>query len=142
MKMVSQLLEDKGCEVWAIGPDASVFEALTLMADKEIGALLVTESEKPVGLISERDYARKVILKGRSSKELKVHEIMTTQVAYAYPDQRVDECMAIVTERRQRHLPVFDHGKVVGLISIGDLVKAIIDDQQFVIEQLEGYISR
>ncbi len=112
------------------------------MADKEIGALLVTEGEKPLGLISERDYARKVILKGRSSKGLKVHEIMTTQVAYAHPEQSVEECMAIVTERRERHLPVLDDGKVVGLISIGDLVKAVIDHQQFVIEQLEGYISR
>ena len=140
--MVSQLLDDKGRKVWSIGPDASLFEALTLMADKDIGALLVIEGEKPVGLISERDYARKVILKGPTWKEPKVRDIMTTRVAYARPDQRVEECMAIVTERRQRHLPVFEQGEVVGLISIGDLVKAIMDDQQFVIEQLEDYISR
>ncbi|HEX5314105.1 MAG TPA: CBS domain-containing protein [Gammaproteobacteria bacterium] len=142
MKTVRQLLEDKGSEVWSIGPDASVFEALGLMADKGIGALLVLDAGKPVGLLSERDYARKVILKGHSSKELRVGEIMTTEIAWAHPEQSVEECMAIVTERRERHLPVLDDGRIVGLISIGDLVKAIIDHQQFVIEQLEGYISR
>ncbi len=141
MKTVDQVLEEKGREVFSIGPDASVYEALTLMADKEIGALLVTEGGKPLGIVSERDYARKVILKGHSSKELKVCDIMTTRVNYARPEQSVEECMAIVTEKRERHLPVLDNGKVAGMISIGDLVKAIIEHQQFVIEQMESYIS-
>ncbi|MGH8272001.1 MAG: CBS domain-containing protein [Gammaproteobacteria bacterium] len=141
MKTVDQVLEEKGREVFSIGPQASVYEALTLMADKGIGALLVTQGGKPVGILSERDYARKVILKGHSSKELKVRDIMTTQVNYARPDLSVEECMAIVTEKRERHLPVLDDGKIVGMISIGDLVKAIIAHQQFVIEQMESYIA-
>lgn len=141
MKTVDQVLGEKGREVFSIGPDASVYEALKLMADREIGALLVMERKNPVGLVSERDYARKVILKGHSSKELKVRDIMNTRLVCARPEQSVEECMAIVTEERERHLPVLDNGKVAGMISIGDLVKAIIADQRFVIEQLEGYIS-
>ncbi|MGH8274849.1 MAG: CBS domain-containing protein [Gammaproteobacteria bacterium] len=141
MKTVEQLLEEKGREVWTIGPKASVFEALELMADKNIGALLVTDADEPIGVLSERDYARKVILKGRSSKELKVSEIMSTQLVTARPEQTVEECMAIMTEKRRRHLPVLAGDRVAGMISIGDLVKAIIEHQQFVIEQMESYIN-
>lgn len=141
MKTVEQLLEQKGREVFTIGPTASVFDALNVMSDKNIGALLVTETDKPVGIISERDYARKVTLKGHTSKELKVSDIMSTELVTASLAQTVEECMAIMTEKRQRHLPVLDHGKVAGMISIGDLVKAIISHQQFVIEQMESYIN-
>lgn len=141
MKTVRELLQTKGDRVWTIGPDASVYEALGLMADRDIGALLVMQDGKPVGLISERDYARKVILKGHSSKDLTVRDIMTRRVVCTNPDQTLDQCMAVITERRVRHLPVIEDGGVVGLISIGDLVKAIIDEQQHVIEQLEHYIS-
>lgn len=141
MKTVQQLLEQKGREAFTIGPDASVFDALERMAEKEVGALLVTEETKPVGLISERDYARKVILKGRASKDLRVRAIMTARVICARPEQTLEECMAVMTDKRVRHLPVVDGGTVAGLVSIGDLVKAIIAEQQFVIEQLESYIS-
>lgn len=140
MQTVKELLDVKGHQVWSIAPDASVFEAIQLMAEKEVGALLVMEVDKPVGIISERDYARKIILKGRSSHETTIQEIMTTRVLYAHPDQRIEECMALMTEKRIRHLPVIEDEHVVGMISIGDLVKAIIATQQFMIEQLEHYI--
>ncbi len=141
MKSVRQLLDAKGHDVWSINPDASVFEAIELMATKSIGALIVIEEAGPVGIVSERDYARKVILKGRSSRQTPVREIMTTRVVYAKIDQTVEECMALMTEKRIRHLPVMDGKNLTGVISIGDLVKSIIDEQQFIIEQLEQYIS-
>jgi len=141
MKSVRQLLEGKGTEVYTVEPDASVYDALGLMAAKEIGALLVVDGDKPVGLISERDYARKVILKGHSSRELRVRDIMTHRVICTRPEETLEECMAVMTDKRIRHLPVLANGKVVGLVSIGDLVKAIIAEQQFVIEQLESYVS-
>ena len=141
MKTVKQLLDIKGRQVWSISPEASVFEAIQRMAEKEVGALLVMQGEKLVGIISERDYARKVILKERSSQQTPVKDIMTTRVVYADPNQPIDECMALMTEKRIRHLPVIAGDKVQGIISIGDLVKAIIEDQQFIIEQLEHYIS-
>ncbi len=141
MKSVRQLLDAKGHDVWSINPDASVFEAIELMATKSIGALIVIEEAGPVGIVSERDYARKVILKGRSSRQTPVREIMTTRVVYAKIDQTVEECMALMTEKRIRHLPVMDGDDLTGVISIGDLVKSIIDEQQFIIEQLEQYIS-
>ena len=141
MQTVKELLDAKGHQVWSISPDASVFNAIQLMAEKEIGALLVMQADKPVGIISERDYARKVILKGRSSHETAVEEIMTTRVIVAHPDQRIEECMAVMTERRIRHLPVLEGESIVGMLSIGDLVKSIIAEQQFMIEQLEHYIS-
>lgn len=141
MQTIKQLLEEKGGEVWSIGPDASVYDALALMADKSIGALLVMEGEQTVGLISERDYARKLVLKGLASKDTKVSEIMTARVVCVAPGQTVEDGMALMTEKRVRHLPVFDEGRVLGLVSIGDLVKAIISQQQFIIEQLEQYIS-
>jgi CBS domain-containing protein len=141
MKTVKDLLEDKGHNVWSIGPGDSVYDAIELMADKEVGALMVMEGTKLVGVISERDYARKVILKGHSSKNTQIKEIMTTHVMYAQPDQTVEECMALMTEKRIRHLPILEGGQLLGVISIGDLVKSIIAEQQFIIEQLERYIS-
>jgi CBS domain-containing protein len=141
MKTLKQLLDDKGRDVWTIGPDMSVYDAVKLMAEKEIGALLVVEGEKPVGMVTERDYARKVILRGKTSQEALVSEIMTTHVLCARPEQSVEECMAIMTEKRVRHLPVIENGKLIGMVSIGDLVKAIIDEQQFIIQQLEHYIT-
>jgi CBS domain-containing protein len=141
MKIVKELLDAKGHNVWSIGPDASVLEAIKMMAEKEVGALVVTDAGKPVGIISERDYARKVILQGRSSQETATKDIMTTAIICARLDQTVEECMAVMTERRVRHLPVVEQDKVVGIISIGDLVKAIIAEQRFVIEQLEHYIT-
>lgn len=140
MKRVRDILEVKGRDIWSVGPDASVYDAMKLMADKEIGALMVMEGANLVGLISERDYARKVILKGRSSKSTQVKEIMTTRVVYTHPQQNIEECMAVMTEKRVRHLPVIDEGRLVGVISIGDLVKSIISEQKFIIEQLERYI--
>jgi len=142
MASVKQILQGKGHEVWSIGPDASVYDAIEMMAAKEIGALVVMEGESLVGVLSERDYARKVVLEGRSSKGTKIREIMTSRVAYARPEQSVQDCMAMMTEKRVRHLPVMDGEKVLGMISIGDLVKSIIEEQQHVIEQLEQYITR
>lgn len=141
MKTVKQILDSKGRDVWAIQPEASVFEAIKLMADKEVGALAVTEGDRLVGIISERDYARKVILMGKSSQETATRDIMTRQVIYVSLDQTVEECMALMTEKRIRHLPILEGNRLVGMISIGDLVKTIIAEQQFMIEQLEHYIS-
>ena len=141
MKRVRDILTRKGNDVWSISPNASIYNAMKLMADKGIGALLVMEGEKLVGIISERDYARKVILQGRSSRTTSVEEIMTSRVAYAEPGQNIEECMAVMTEKRIRHLPVMEAGQVRGVISIGDLVKSIIDEQKFIIEQLERYIT-
>ena len=141
MKTVKQLLDTKGHQVYSISPEASVFEAIKLMAEKEVGALLVMQAGELVGIISERDYARKVTLQERSSRLTAIGEIMTTDVIYTHPTQRIDECMALMTEKRIRHLPVMDGKSVQGVISIGDLVKAVIEDQQFIIAQLEHYIS-
>jgi CBS domain-containing protein len=142
MARVKQILQGKGHDVWSIDPEASVFDAIGMMADKEVGALVVMDADKLVGVVTERDYARKVVLQGRSSKGTKIKDIMTSRVAYARPDQSVEECMAVMTEQRIRHLPVMDGEEVLGIISIGDLVKAIIEEQQHVIAQLEQYISR
>ena len=127
--------------VHTVGPDASVFDALKLMADKNVGALLVMEGERIVGIVSERDYARKVALMARVSRDTPVREIMTSNVLYASPSQTGDECMAVMTENHLRHLPVIDNGKLIGLVSIGDLVKNIISEQKFIIDQLEHYIT-
>ncbi len=142
MANMKQLLKGKGHDVWSIGPEDSAFDAIEMMADKEVGALVVTDGDSLVGVFSERDYARKVALQGRSSRDTKIKEIMTTRVAYARPEQTVEECMALMTDKRIRHLPVMDGDKLLGVISIGDLVKAIIEEQQHVIKQLEQYISR
>ena len=141
MKKVRDILEVKGRDVWSIGPEVSVFDALKLMAEKDVGALVVLDGGNLVGIISERDYARKIALLGRASPTTQVKEIMTTDVVCVDPEQNVDQCMALVTEKRVRHLPVLENGKLIGLISIGDLVKSIITEQQFIIEQLERYIT-
>ncbi|MGW8250879.1 MAG: CBS domain-containing protein [Anaerolineales bacterium] len=141
MVTVSQVLQRKGHTIWSVNPDTSVYDALQLMAEQDIGALLVLEEGQLVGIFSERDYARKVILKGKSSKETPVQEIMTTQVVYVRPGHFIEECMALMTERHFRHLPVLDGERLVGVISIGDVVKEIISEQKFVIEQLEQYIT-
>lgn len=141
MKLVQHLLDAKGRDVLTISPDATVLDAVKMMAEKSIGALIVLDGEKLAGLVSERDYARKVILKGRASDDTPVSAIMRTDLAVASSSSTVQECMNMVTEGRVRHLPVVDDGKVTGIISIGDLVKAIIADQQAEIEQLGQYIS-
>jgi len=140
MKQVKHILGTKGYDVWSTTPDASVFEALELMAAKHVGALVVLKGGRVVGLISERDYARKIILKGRTSRETPVKEIMTSRVIYVTPDQTIESCMALMTETHIRHLPVMIDERLIGIVSIGDLVKAIISDQKALIEQLENYI--
>lgn len=141
MKTIRQLLESKGRDIWSISPDATVYDAIKLMAEKEIGALMVMSDAVPAGIISERDYARKIILKGRSSRETKVREIMTADVVYADAGHSIEECMALMTNKRIRHLPILEEGELIAVISIGDLVKSIIAEQKFVIEQLESYIN-
>ena len=141
MKTVRDILAVKGPSVWSVSAEATVFEALQRMAEKEVGALLVMDGEHVAGIVSERDYARKIVLLGRTSPHTQVREIMTRHVAYTHLDQSIEECMAIMTDKRIRHLPVLENQKLVGIISIGDLVKSIIADQKFIIEQLERYIS-
>jgi CBS domain-containing protein len=140
MKTVSQLLQGKGGAVLSVTPESSVYEALKLMAEKNVGALLVMNGDVLRGIMSERDYARKVILLGKSSHELSVRDIMSEKVVSVTPKQTVDDCMGLMTGRRIRHLPVLDNGRVVGVLSIGDLVKAVIEEQQQTIQQLESYI--
>ena len=144
MKTVKQILQSKtrGTDILSIAPDASVYEALMLMAEKEIGALLVMEGDKLVGIISERDYARKVILHGKSSKEIHVSEIMTGKIVYVSTAQTVDECMALMTDKHVRHLPVYEGDQLIGVVSIGDLVKEAISEREYIINQLESYIMR
>lgn len=141
MRTVRQLLEAKAPEVFSIGPDAPVLDAVRLMAEKHIGALLVMQEQDLVGILSERDYARKVILRGRSSRDTPVRDIMTADVVTVGPNETSDHCMQVVTERRVRHLPVIEGGRVVGVVSIGDLVKAVIEDQQLELDQLQRYIA-
>lgn len=141
MKSVKEILQAKGHAIISITPDATVYEALKIMADKNVGALVVRDGETVVGIMSERDYARKVILHGKSSKELQVREIMTSRVYYVRPEQSVQECMAQMTDRRVRHLPVLDGDRLVGIISIGDVVKAIIAEHESTIKLLENYIT-
>jgi len=142
MKTAAHLLRSKAHQsVYTITPEASVFDAVQLMADKDIGALLVMDADAIAGIVTERDYARKIVLMSRSSKQTSVREIMTSAVMYVRPDQTSEECMVLMTENRLRHLPVIDGGRLLGIISIGDLVKDIIAEQRFTIAQLEHYIS-
>lgn len=141
MPNVQDVLNEKGHDVHRIGPDDTVFDALRAMAEHEVGALPVLEGERLVGMVSERDYARKVILLERSSRNTPVRDIMTSRVTCVEPSRTVEECMALMTDKRTRHLPVLEDGRLIGLVSIGDLVKAIIDEQQFIISQLETYIA-
>ena len=141
MTTVEKLLEARKNEVWHIVPEASVYDAIKLMDEKSIGALAVVLDDELIGIISERDYARKVILKDRNSKDTKVKDIMTTRVFHTFPQQKIEECMAVMSEHHIRHLPVMENNKLVAMISIGDVVTEIISDQQFKIEQLEHTIS-
>lgn len=141
MTIVKQILETKGSEVWSVGPDDSIFAALELMAEKNIGAVLVMEDDDLVGIFSERDYARKIILHGKASRETPVKEAMTGRVIAVRPDFGVDRCMALMTEKRIRHLPVMRDNRVVGVISIGDVVKAVISEKETTIKHLEDYIT-
>lgn len=140
MTTVKHVLDQKGHHVHFIHPDASVFDALKMMAENNIGSLVVLEDGKLVGVITERHYAREIILKGRTSPGTLVRDLMSTKVIYARPDQSVEECMAVMTARAVRHLPVLEGGRLVGIVSIGDMVKSVIDDQKFIIEQLEHFI--
>jgi CBS domain-containing protein len=141
MFTVREILQSKDSRLWTIGTTASVFEALELMAEKNIGSLLVMENEKLQGIFTERDYSRGIVLKGKSSKQTTVGELMTKNVIYVAPDDRLKECMALMTSKRVRHLPVYQDGELIGILSIGDLVKQIISDQEFTIRELEKYIS-
>ncbi len=141
MYTVREILQSKDSKLWTIKTDASVFEALELMAEKNIGSLLVMKNKKMQGIFSERDYARGIVLKGKSSKKTSVGELMTKNVIYVAPDDRIKECMALMTSKRVRHLPVYQDGELIGIVSIGDLVKQIISDQEFTIRELEKYIT-
>jgi len=140
MRTVQQLLDEKSGEIHSVHPDDSVFDAVQKLANANIGSLIVIEDDRPVGILTERDYARSVVLQGKSSPTTPVRDIMTTRVIYVQPKQTVEECMAIMTDKHIRHLPVLNDDKLVGMISIGDLVKSIIEDQKFTIEQLEHFI--
>jgi CBS domain-containing protein len=142
MKRLNEILAHKGTNIWSIGPDESVYEAIKLLAEKEIGAIAVTDGGRLVGIVSERDYARQIILKGRSSEKTQIRDIMSSEVITARPDQEVRECMELMTEKRIRHLPIVDDkNNLIGMISIGDLVRAIIAEQESTIGDLEKYIS-
>lgn len=141
MTTVAQLLDSKGRDVWSVAPAATVYDAIEMMANKSVGALLVLEDDNLAGIVSERDYARKVILEGRSSRETPVGEIMTTEVVTTRPDQTIEECMELMTAKHIRHLPVVEGNQVQGIVSIGDLVKTIIEEQKRTIEHLGHYIS-
>jgi CBS domain-containing protein len=140
MTTIRQLLAEKGNEIFAVAQNDTVSDALRKMEKKNVGSLIVMDGETLVGIITERDYARKVFLKGRASPTTPVHDIMSTKIFYAQPDQSVEECMAIMTDKKVRHLPVLERGQLIGVISIGDLVKSIISDQKFMIDQLEHFI--
>jgi len=141
MTRVEDLLQAKGHAVWSISPDASVYDAIQMMADRGVGALPVVAADKLAGIVSERDYARKVILQGKSSKDTPVREIMTGTVYTVRPEQNIEQCMILMTDKRVRHLPVLEGDHLAGIVSIGDLVKAVIAEQQIRIEQLESYIT-
>ena len=138
---VRDLLAQKGNDIWSIAPDSSVYDAVKLMADKGIGALLVMEGDRLCGIVSERDYARKVMLKGRSSDKTPVKDIMTAKVLYVGQERSIEECMALMTDKRVRHLPVMEDDRLIGVLSVGDVIKGIISQQEFIIDQLENYIK-
>jgi len=141
MTTVKSVLHTKGNNIYSIAPEATVFDALKIMAEKNIGALLVMQQEKVVGIFSERDYARKIVLKGESSHTTAVQDVMTSGVLSVHSEQSIDECMALMTNKHVRHLPVLENGNLIGLISIGDVVKAIISEHEYTIKQLENYIT-
>ena len=141
MRSVEKLLQTKGNQTWSIAPQATVYEALQLMSEKDVGAILVLEKGEVVGTFTERDYARKLILKGKFSKDTAVRELMTQEVLYVDPHNTIDDCMVLMTNNRVRHLPVLDNGQLVGIVSLGDMVKHIISEQESTIAQLEKYIT-
>lgn len=141
MNSIRQMLDQKGHQVWQITPEDTVYHALQLMAERNVGALVVVRGEKVVGMFTERDYARKVALAGKSSKVVTVGELMTSEVLYISPDETIENCMALMTSHHARHLPVMENDRLVGLVSIGDIVKAVISDREFVIRELERYIT-
>ncbi|MDH5183176.1 MAG: CBS domain-containing protein [Gammaproteobacteria bacterium] len=141
MSSIQDICNQKGADIWSIGPEQSVLDAIRLMDEKGIGALAVIHEDELVGILSERDYARKVVLKGRSSNETKIKEIMTREVIFTQPDQGIKECMAVMTKHRIRHLPVMENGKLISMISLGDVVKEIISDQEYQIEHLQHYVA-
>ncbi len=141
MKTVGQILDEKGRDLWSVALEDSVYSALELMAEKNIGAVLVMEGDQPVGILSERDYARRVVLEERVSRTTAVSEIMTPDPISVRPEQSIEECMVLMTARRIRHLPVIDDDVLMGMLSIGDVVKAVISDREFLIQQLENYIA-
>ncbi|RMF35512.1 MAG: CBS domain-containing protein [Chloroflexi bacterium] len=141
MTTVRQVLQAKGWAVWSISPETTMYEALQLMAEKNVGALVVLDEGRLVGIFTERDYARKVALQGRSCTDTLVREVMTPRVIYVHPDQTVEDCMGVMTKHHIRHLPVLEGGKLVGLISIRDVIEALLAEREFLIEQLESYIT-
>ena len=141
MRNVRDILRDKGTAVYSISPDDTVYDALKLMAEKNVGSLVVLEEDRIAGMISERDYARKIVLMDKLSRETKVKEIMTAEVTTVTPDMDLERCMELITEKRLRHLPAVENDRLVGIISIGDIVKGILDHKEYIIEQLEGYIK-
>ena len=141
MTLVLQLLNEKGHDMWSIHPDDTVYNAIKKMAEKDIGSLVVLEEERVVGIVTERHYARNVVLRGRSSRSTPIREIMTTRVVYTRPERSVEECLAIMTQQRVRHLPVMENGRLIGIISTGDLVKSIIAEQKFLIDELTQFIA-
>jgi len=141
MYTVRHLLQEKGGQLWSVTPQATVYQALELMAARNCGSVLVLDGQQLVGIFTERDYARKVVLKGKTSKTTTVGELMTTEVLYVSPDDSIEDCMALMTQHRTRHLPVMENGQLAGLVSIGDIVKAVISDREFTIRELERYIT-
>jgi CBS domain-containing protein len=142
MKTVGDIIKKKGNHVWSVTPGTTVYDTLQLMAEHGIGAVVVLEEGRPVGIFSERDYARQVILKGRTSKDTPVREVMVSRVVFVRPEQSIEECMALMTDKRVRHLPVLERGALSGMLSIGDVVKEMISEKEFIIEQLANYIQR
>jgi CBS domain-containing protein len=140
MTTARQVLDEKGRNVHSVGPDDTVYDAIRKMAEENIGSLMVIENDKPIGIFTERQYSRNVFLKGRASPTTRVREVMETTLLYARPDQSVEECMAVMTDKRIRHLPIIEEGKLIGIVSIGDLVKTTISDQKFLIDQLVHFI--
>lgn len=141
MRTIREIIKGKGAKIWSVAPETTVYDALSLMSEKSIGAVLVLESGSLKGIMSERDYARKIILKGKSSREVSVSEIMSTKVVYIDIGIDIEECMALMISKRIRHLPVYDNDKLAGILSIGDVVKALIDEKEVVINELENYIT-
>jgi CBS domain-containing protein len=142
MKTVGDVINKKGSQVWSVTPSTTVYDVLELMAEKEIGAVVVLDGGQPIGIFSERDYARQVVLKGRTSKDTPVREVMASRIVFVRPEQSIEDCMALMTDKHVRHLPVLQQGTLAGMLSIGDVVKEMISEKEFIIEQLANYIQQ